>query len=168
MGFQTYIANMDIFKSLPFGRWQIAAGQLAGPLILLVSLQYFCIVVFVWWSLDQYQLWLVTAAFAPLVSLTILGVVNAVSLLYPRQPDDGVVRELESVGYILVFVCLMLAGGVAIMAAMLGAGTLVWFLTHSVPAIVIACWLVMLIAGFAGVWLTGWAFGRFDVAKHRL
>ena len=168
MGFQVDVKKMDIFKSLPFSKWQIAAGQLLGPALLLVGIQYVSIFLFMWLALDQWLLWLTSVAFAPLVSIVILSIINSVSLLYPGQPDKGVVRELENVGHILVFTFLLLISALLIFAMLAGAGAAAYYSTHSIPLVVFACWLVMLVSSAAGVWMTGWAFGRFDVSRHRV
>lgn len=168
MGFQADVKKMDIFKSLPFSKWQIAAGQLLGPTLLLVAIQYVSIFLFMWLALDQWLLWLTAAAFAPLVSIVILSIINSLSLLYPSQSNEGVARELENVGHILVFTFLLMLSALAIFAMLIGAVAAAHYSTHSLPVVVFACWLVMLVSSAVGVWTTGWAFGRFDVSKHRM
>ena len=168
MGFQTDVKKMDIFKSLPFSKWHIAAGQLLGPTSMLVLIQYVSLLLFMMLALDQWLLWLTAFAFAPLFSVVILCVVNSISLLYPGQSNEGVARELENIGHILVFIFLMIVAAIFISGLLSGVGALAYFATHSIPLVVIACWFVMLFCSFVGVWLTGWAFGRFDVSKHRL
>ena len=168
MGFHTDTMNMEIFKSLPFSRTRIAVGQLLGPVLVLALLQYAVIAVFMFASLEYLAYWFAAAMFAPLVSTVLLSVINSLSLVYPKRPDDGVVKQLENVGHILVFVCLMFFIGIAIVGLLAAVGGLAYFVTHNAFVTLASCWLVMLLASATGVWLTGWAFERFDVSKNRM
>ena len=167
MGFQYDINKMDILKSLPFSRWQIAAGQMLGPAIGLVSIQMATIFVFMFTALEYLGYFFVLAIFAPLATTIMLCIVNSLSLLYPTRKEQGVVNQFENIGHILVFVFLIGVVGTIILGLLGSVGGAAYFLTRSLVVTLFASWVVMLMAATTGVWLTGWAFERFDVSKQK-
>ena len=165
MGFQNDSDKMEIFKSLPFEKWEIAAGQLFGPMIAITAIQFLTIFIFMFSALDYLGYWFALAMFAPLISLVILCIVNSLALVYPSKRDKGVAREIENIGHILVFVFLLGVVVSSLIGILVAVGGLIYLVTNNVAAVTVGCWLTLLVAAVAGVLATGWAFGRFDVTK---
>ncbi len=168
MGFHTDSKNLEIFKSLPFSRNRIAFGQILGPVLAVTTLQYATIAIFMFSALELLGYWLAAALFAPLVCAVLLSVINTLALFYPKQPDDGIVQQMENIGHVLVFVVLLMLVGFVILGSLGAVGGLTFYLSRNIVMTLAACWFVMLLSSIVGIWMTGWAFERFDVSKHRM
>lgn len=168
MGFQSDIKRIDLFKSLPFGSFQVTAGQLIAPMLAIVAIQYATIVIFLIVAWEYYVYWLAFFFYSPVLAIVVLCLVNSVVLLYPRMPDDGVVRELENVGHILVFVFLLAAVSTILITILGGVGYLVYLVTESQLAILVACWFVLAAAAVTGIWINSLVFKNFDVSRYQM
>ena len=166
MGFLSDIEKMDIFKRLPNTSTQIAMGQLLAPVLALAVAQFATVLLFSFSALEYWLYWIATAAFAPLVSIVLLSMLNSLALFYPKRKSKGAVNEFENVGHLLVFLFFLFSTTVFIGMTLLVVGGVVYFITSNIPLILLSCWIVMVLFSIAGVFVTGWAFERFDVSKY--
>ena len=165
IGFQSDVNKMDWFKSLPASNMQIAAGQLLGPTIVLTLLQYLYILIFFIITYDVWQMWLVTMLVLPVINFVLLSISNTLALLYPARAEAGMVKNLESLGSIVIFLMVQSFVGCVLVCSAAGAGGVGWYLTGLWPVAVVLSLLVMLVYCIVGVKATAWAFERFDVSK---
>jgi ABC-2 type transport system permease protein len=162
--FRGDLDRMDLLKSLPLGAWQIAVGELIAPVLLVATLQIFCLAAIqaVVGSLG----WLLPAgvAFALPFDWLVFGVVNLLFLWFPtRMAQAG--ADFQLMGRQMLFMMVLWLSIALLAGTAAGVGGLVYWLTaqSQLPALV-AAWLVLSGFGIGLIPLVASAFRRFDVA----
>ena len=186
--FRSDLPNMDLLKALPLPGWQIALGQLLGPVAILAGFQWLLLVLVLGLSSgmdDELGLKLVQWRWPGALSLMIvlpfldfllLAMPNAAVLLFPAWSKGAVGQGggVEVMGQRLIFV---LGQALVLALALLpgfGVGALVWWLvqmaigpTWAVPFGAVMAALVLATECAVAVWALGLAFARFDVSEER-
>jgi len=168
--FRGDLDRMATLKTLPTPSWQLAAGQLLAPVLLVTALQWLALAVLtavsggdagdgvaVWWPA-------VAAVFAPAANFLLFAVENLVFLLMPTRLTTGSPADLQAIGRnVLLQFLKMVTLAVAVVAA--GAvGVAVWLLTgHNLAAGLAVAWLALAAAGVALVPVVAAAYDHFDV-----
>jgi ABC-2 type transport system permease protein len=186
--FRSDLPNMDLLKALPLPGWQIALGQLLGPVAILAGFQWLLLVLVLGLSSgmgDEIGLRLVRWRWPgglslmivlPFLDFLLLAMPNAAVLLFPAWTKGaaGQGGGVEVMGQRLIFVLgQALVLGLALLPG-LGVGALVWWLvqmaigpTWAVPFGAVVAALVLAGECAVAVWALGLAFARFDVSEER-
>lgn len=186
--FRSDLPNMDLLKTLPLPGWQIALGQLLGPVAILVAFQWLLMVLVLGLSSgmdDEIGLSLVqwrwpgataVVIVLPFLNFLLLTMPNAAILLFPAWSKGAVGQGggIEVMGQRLIFVL----GQVLVLALALvpgvGIGWLAWWLFQmavgpfwAVPLAAVMTALVLAAECAVAVWALGIAFAKLDVSEER-
>lgn len=186
--FRSDLPNMDLLKVWPLPGWQVALGQLLGPVAILTGLQWLLLVLvlglsgginenpnvpFMTW---RWPAGLSAAIIAPFSNFLLLALPNAAALLFPAWAQSAAGRGggVEVMGQRLIFLFgqLLVLAFALLPAALLG--WLVWWLAAMalgnywalpIAAVAVALGLALECAG--AVWGLGLAFARFDLSAEQ-
>jgi hypothetical protein len=183
--FRQDLGAMDVLKLYPLRGWQVLAGELCAPVVILTILQWLLLIlvgVLATASSAMMQLrlpleWLVTAAIvAPFWNGLALLIPNAAVLLFPGwfQTRTDAPQGIEVAGQrLLLLFGQLIVIGIAVLPAglafalsfvplqMAGAGALAAFAGAIAASIVLAAEAAL------GIWLIGKLFDRFDLAAEQ-
>jgi predicted permease len=155
--------HMDVLRSLPLSGTSVALAQLTTPVFIISAIQLTLLTtIAVTGRLPTEHLAGIVAFAVPLNFLSV-GLDNLLFLLFPFRAQTAVAGDMTLVGrQAIVFACrlflMVIVAGVAV-----GIGAATWALTgRSVTVAAAVAWLPLAGAVAAIVWLTGWAYSRFD------
>ncbi len=186
--FRSDLPNMDLLKTLPLPGWQIALGQLLGPVAILTAIQSLLLVLALGLSTGmgdelsasvaqgRWPAAMAALIVLPFLDFLLLAMPNMAVLLFPAWSKGAVGQGggVEMMGQRLIFVL----GQVVVLALALlpgaGMGALVWWLVQmalgplwAVPFAAVATALVLAGECTVAVWALGLAFAKFDVSEER-
>ncbi len=183
--FRQDLAAMDVLKLYPLRGWQVVAGELCAPLVILTVVQWLLLITIGVFTtvggtgqLPRLPIeWLVaTAIIAPFWNGLALLIPNAAVLLFPGwfQTRVDAPQGIEVAGQrLLLLFGQMIVIGIAVLPAGLafalgfvplqiaGAGVFAAFAGAGAASIALAGEIVL------GIWLVGKLFDRFDLAAEQ-
>ncbi|MHB1555919.1 MAG: putative ABC exporter domain-containing protein [Isosphaeraceae bacterium] len=165
--FRGDVDHIDFLKSLPIGPVRIAAGELAGGVVLLTAVQLVLLGALTAVSPSSWPGMLAAAAFCPLFNAMLMALNNGIFLVYPVRPSVGTTFEFQVMGRMMLFMMLqfLLLIPLAGIPAAVGAGAF-WLSGYSWPAFAATSWLSLAAELPALVLFVAWAFQRFDVSTE--
>jgi len=183
--FRQDLGAMELLKTYPLPGWQVALGELLGPVAILTAVQFLLLLVLAVLvatskaaALQEFRVsWIVAAAImAPFWNALVLLIPNSAVLLFPGwfQTRIDAPQGIEVMGQrLLLFLGQMVVVGVsllpAIFAFFLGFVLLRHF-AHGIMAPIAGALggsIVLLGESALGVWLMGKMFERFDLAGEQ-
>ena len=177
--------SMDVLKLFPLRGWQIVAGEVAAPVVILSVVQWLLLILLAslllaagttagWAQLPK--TWILAAALlAPFWNALALLIPNATALLFPgwfqMRPDGPQGFELAGQRLLLMFGQLIVISLTLLPAGLLfavGFVPLQWAGAITLAPLVGAVGAALALAGeiVLGVWLVGKLFDRFDLAAE--
>lgn len=178
--------SMDVLKLFPLRGWQIVAGEVAAPVVILSVVQWLLLILLAslllaagttagWAQIPK--TWILAAALlVPFWNALALLIPNATALLFPgwfqMRPDGPQGFEVAGQRLLLMFGQLIVISLTLLPAGLLfavgfvplqwaGAITLAPLVGAVGAALALACEIVL------GVWLVGKLFDRFDLAAEQ-
>jgi len=160
--FRGDLDQMDLLKSLPLPPAAVAAGELFAPVLIMTFAHEALIVAAAFRLRSHREILLAGAALSPLFNLLLFALENLLFLYFPTRIGPASPGDFQNFGrqivmFLLKFILMALAGGVAAAAAML-----TWFLTRSLPLTIAAAAAVLLIESLCLIPLMAIAYDRFD------
>lgn len=162
--FRGDVDHIDFLKSLPIGPVRVAAGELAGGVVLLTAMQFLLLGALAVAAPASWPGLLVAAAFCPPFNAMLMALNNGMFLVYPVRPSVGTTFEFQVMGRMWLFMMLqfLLLIPLAGIPTTVGAGAF-WLSGYSWPAFAATSWLVLAAELPALVLFVAWAYQRFDV-----
>jgi hypothetical protein len=162
--FRGDLDHIDFFKSLPVRPIAVAAGELAGAVVLLAATQFLLLAgLFVTGA--GAGLIATAAAFAIPFDLVMLTTSNVVFLLYPIRLARSTTPDLQVFGRAMLSFLLQFLVLIPTLGVPAAAGALAFYLSGtSVPIFVLVAWLVLTAEIPLFLFALGVAFDRFDPA----
>lgn len=188
--FRSDLPNMDLLKTMPLPGWQIALGQLLGPVAILTAMQWLLLVLVLGLSggldesledLSSAMPWRWPAAISaamvlPFANFLLLALPNAAALVFPAWSQSAAGRGggVEVMGQRLIFVFgQMLILALSLLPAAL-LGWLFWYLAQFVfgpqwalPVAALGVALSLAAECAAALYGLGVAFARFDLSAEQ-
>jgi hypothetical protein len=183
--FRQDLPMADVLKGYPMRGWQIAAGELLGPAIVLTLTQWLLFLLGGFLLLQHpppvlgragvVGLSLGAVLVAPMLNVITLQIPNAAVLLFPawfqagKEGMHGIEatgqRIIILLGQVLVFLATLLPAALASAAVFL---LVKWFLglPLAIVAASITASLVLLAEAIGGLFLLGWFFERLDLSSE--
>ena len=164
--FRADLDQLEWLKMLPISPRSLVVGQLLTPIIVLSAVQWIVLMViglaFGYWSVLA-----IGGAFLLPLNIVLVGVENALFLVYPTRQMAAGLGDLQAVGRNMVLFLVRAAAVVIWGGVAAGLGAAAMALTGgSWTAFAITCWIVMAVTSLAVVPATALAFDRFDVSTH--
>ena len=160
--FRGDIDHMDCLKSLPVSPLALVAGELAGGLILLATIQVVMMAALLATGTSP-LLTSATAAFLLPFDLLMLTASNLVFLIYPVRMMPGTSADFQFVGRMMLFMLLQMLILLPSLGIPAGFGAIAfWISGFSWPAFAVTAWLVLVAELLPLLMLLAWTFIRFD------
>jgi ABC-2 type transport system permease protein len=160
--FRGDIDHMDCLKSLPVSPLALVAGELAGGVALLWTIQLVLLAIMLATGSSP----LLTSATAALLlpfDLLMLTASNLVFLIYPVRMMPGTSADFQFVGRMMLFMLLQMLILVPSLGVPAGFGAIAfWISGFSWPAFAVTAWLVLVAELLPLLMLLAWTFIRFD------
>jgi hypothetical protein len=176
----------DLLRTYPLRGWQVALGELLGPVSALTCIQWILLIVMLglFWQSGGVGLgrpeWLGlgfgAALLLPMLNLIILQIPNAAALAFPAwfQSAKGAAQGIEATGQRLIFMIgqllvllVALVPAAALFAGVFFLGKMMLATAIAIPLASIAATLVLAAEAALGIMLLGWLFDRFDVSAEQ-
>jgi hypothetical protein len=165
--FRGDVDHIDFLKTLPLHPGMIAAGELAGGVLLLTGIQVVLFAVLAAAAPASWSLLLAAAAFSLPFNLMLMAINNVMFLLYPVRMPTGGTLDVQMMGRMSLFMFvqfLLLIPLLGIPAALGGAAFFV--AGGSWLAFALTAWVVLALESVPLVAAVAWAFQRFDVSTQ--
>jgi Putative ABC exporter len=163
VGFRGDVHHLDVLKTLPVRALALTAGELAGCVSVVSGFQLAFLVVY--GTFAQTGAWLVLAAaiLAPPLDWLLLATGSLVFLIYPMQTTSNASFDLNRLGRGLLSGLLLMLFQFPLLgfAAVLAAGAYVAS-GYSLPVLVAAALVALVVEAVPMTMLTAWAFERYD------
>ena len=160
--FRGDIDHMDCLKSLPVTPLALVAGELAGGVTLLWTIQLVLLAIMLATGSGP----LLTSATAALLlpfDLLMLTASNLVFLIYPVRMMPGTSADFQFVGRMMLFMLLQMLILVPSLGIPAGFGAIAfWISGFSWPVFAVTTWLVLVAELLPLLMLLAWTFNRFD------
>ncbi len=160
--FRGDIDHMDCLKSLPVSPLALVAGELAGGVALLWTIQLLLLAIMLATGSSP-LLTSATAAFLLPFDLLMLTASNLLFLIYPVRMMPGTSADLQFVGRMMLFMLLQMLILVPSLGIPAGFGLIAfWISDFSWPVFAVTTWLVLVAELLPLLMLLAWTFIRFD------
>ncbi len=160
--FRGDIDHMDFLKSLPVSPLALAAGELAGGIALLATIQFVMLAAMLALGSSPSFILAVAALLLPF-DVLMLVVSNALFLIYPVRFVPSTAADFQFFGRAMLFVLLQMLILVPTLGIPAGVGGIAfWISGFSWPAFAVTTWLVLLAELPPLMMLLAWTFNRFD------
>ena len=183
--FRQDLALADVLKTYPMPPWQIALGEVLGPVVILTGVHWLLLLVAGGLLSQAHSLGLSAALAAsltigsalviPMLNLIVFQIPNAAALLFPawfaatRVPIGGIEvmgqRIIFAFGQLLVF-ALTLLPAAGVFAGLFFLGRIWMGPAVIIPFAALGATLVLGVEAAFGIVLLGHLFARFDVAAE--
>ena len=181
LDFRQDLPMADVLKTYPLRGWQIALGEILGPVVVLAGFQWLLLLVglgLVVLLPAKHEglllaIGLSAAVLLPALDFLLLLIPNSAVLLFPAwfQAGKDSPRGIEATGQRLIFAVGQLLVLVLALVPVALAFAGIYFLLKlalgpvaPVPFAALAAALVLAVEAALGLRLLGWLFERFDVA----
>jgi hypothetical protein len=164
--FRGDLDHIETLKALPIGPVAIAAGELAGGVLILGAIQWMALGLVAALSPSGWPLLLAAAFCLPVDAIT-MALNNLLFLIYPVRHTPGATFDFQMFGRMMLFFFLQFALLVPLLGvpAMVGLGA--YFLSgYSWTAFLATTWVVLVAELPPTVMAVAWAFRRFDVSTQ--
>ena len=160
--FRGDIDHMDCLKSLPVSPLALVAGELAGGVALLWTIQLVLLAIMLATGTSPLLTW-ATAAFLLPFDLLMLTASNLLFLIYPVRMMPGTSADLQFVGRMMLFMLLQVLILVPSLGIPAGFGAIAfWISGFSWPVFAVTTWLVLVAELLPLLMLLAWTFIWFD------
>ena len=160
--FRGDIDHMDSLKTLPVAPLALAAGELAGGVLVLAAIQ-FVVLAALLAAKGNPAVIVTAAAFLVPFDVLMLGVSNLLFLIYPVRMVQTNAADFQLMGRMMLLMLLqflILIPGLGIPAAI--GGIVFWLSGFSWPAFAATSWLLLLAELPLVLIVLAWVFERFD------
>jgi hypothetical protein len=165
--FRGDIDHIDFLKTLPVTPAIVAAGELAGGVLLLTALQLVLFALVTAVQPANWPLILGAAAFCFPFNVLLMSLNNGLFLMYPVRMPVGTTFDFQLMGRMMLFMFLQFVLLIPLLGIPAALGGLAYFLAgYSWPAFAITSWLVLLAELIPLVLAVAWAFQRFDISTE--
>jgi hypothetical protein len=160
--FRGDIEHIDSLKTLPIAPIALAAGELAGGVLVLAAIQLVVLAALLA-ARGNLAVILTAAAFLVPVDILMLGVSNALFLIYPVRVAQANAADFQLVGRVMLVMLLQFLILVPALGLPAGiGGGVFWMSGWSWPAFAASSWLALVAELPPLVWTVSWLFQRFD------
>jgi ABC-2 type transport system permease protein len=165
--FRGDIDHIDFLKTLPLRPGVVAAGELAGGVLLLTGIQLVLFAALTAAAPTSGPLLLAAAAFSLPFNGILMAINNLLFLLYPVRMPAGGTYDFQMMGRVSLFMFLQFFLLLPLLGIPAALGGAVYLLSgYSWPASILAAWLVLAAESWPLVLAVAWAFQRFDVSTQ--
>jgi hypothetical protein len=160
--FRGDIDHMAVLKTLPVTPLALAAGELAGTIIVLATIQLLILAGLLAVGANWVVI-LFSAAYIVPFDLMMLGVSNVLFLLYPVRLVRSGAADLQLFGRAMIFMLLQFLILVPVVGIPAAAGGIAFFLSgYKWTVFAAVSWLVLVAELPVLVLVLSWVFDRFD------
>ncbi len=165
--FRGDLDHIDFLKTLPVHPVFVAAGELAGGVLLLTAIQLAILAVLTALDPSGWPIMLAGAAFCVPINTLLMSLNNGLFLMYPVRMPGGTTFDIQMMGRMMLFMFLQFLLLIPLVGIPAALGALAYVLTgFSWPASAIAAWLVLLLELLPLLFGVAWAFQRFDISTE--
>lgn len=162
LDFRGDLQHMDVLKGLPIRPLAVATGQILAPVIVLTLVDG-AIIGIAAAIIEPIRPWLLAAlAFVPPLNFLLIGMENAMFLLFPTRQMMATPGDFQMVGRSAVISMLKMLALMAALGITAGVAALAWFLTASAVIGVVAAWVILAGAAAAMPPVIARLFRSFD------
>ena len=160
--FRGDIDHMDSLKTLPVAPLALAAGELAGGVLVLAAIQFVVLAALLAAS-GNLTVILTAAAFLVPFDVLMLGVSNLLFLIYPVRMVQTNAADFQLMGRIMLLMLLQFLILIPSLGIPAGIGGIVYWLSGFYwPAFAATAWLVLMAELPLLLFVLAWVFQRFD------
>ena len=165
--FRGDLDHIDFLKTLPVRPAIVAAGELAGGVLLLTTIQLVILGLLTALEPAAWPIMLAGAAFCVPINVLLMSLNNGLFLIYPVRMPVGTTFDFQMMGKTMLFMFLQFLLLIPLLGIPAVLGALAYFLSgFSWPAFAVAAWLVLLVELLPLVFGVAWAFQRFDISTE--
>jgi hypothetical protein len=165
--FRGDLDHVDFLKTLPLGPARLAAGELAGGVLLLTATQIVLFAVLTAVSPASWPVMLAAAAFCGPFNGLLMSTNNLLFLLYPLRHPAGTTFDFQIMGKMSLFMFLQFCLLIPLVGIPTALGGVAYFLAgYSWAAFMVTTWLILVAELIPLVLGVAWAFQRFDVSTQ--
>jgi hypothetical protein len=165
--FRGDIDHIDFLKTLPLPAGVVAAGELAGGVLLLTAIQVILFAALTAMAPTSWPLLLAAAAFSLPFNGLLMAINNLLFLFYPVRMPAGGTFDFQMMGRASLFMFLQFVLLVPLLGLPAALGGIAYFLAgYSRWAFAVTTWLVLAAELLPLVLAVAWAFERFDVSTQ--
>jgi Putative ABC exporter len=160
--FRGDIDYMPVLKTLPMPAVALAAGELAGTVLLLAAIQFTLLAGLLAVGANPLAIGF-AAAFAVPFDFMMVGVGNAIFLVYPVRVARGGAADLQLFGRAMLFFMLQMLILIPALGIPAAAGGIAFFLSgYHWPVFAAVSWLLLTAEVPVVLLALAWVFERFD------
>jgi len=164
--FRGDLDQLEWLKMLPIPTNSLVIGQLFTPIALLTVVQWLVLGAFAS-VFGHLPIVMIVACFVVPINIVMVGLENIMFLLYPTRQLAAGFGDLQAVGRNIVLFAVRAFFLVLWAGLGAAAGAAAFFLTgRSTGAMLLASWIVLMLASVLVIPATAAAFRRFDVSVH--
>jgi Putative ABC exporter len=165
--FRGDLDHIDFLKTLPVRPAIVAAGELAGGVLLLTAIQLAILGLLTALDPSGWPIMLAGAAFCVPINVLLMSLNNGLFLMYPVRMPVGTTFDFQMMGKTMLFMFLQLLLLIPLLGIPAALGALAYVLSgFSWPAFAVAAWLVLLVELLPLLFGVAWAFQRFDISTE--
>ena len=165
--FRGDLDHIDFLKTLPVRPAIVAAGELAGGVLLLTVIQLAILGLITALDPSGWPIMLAGAAFCVPVNALLMSLNNGLFLIYPVRMPVGTTFDFQMMGKTMLFMFLQLLLLIPLLGIPAALGALAYVLSgFSWPAFAVAAWVALVVELLPLLFGVAWAFQRFDISTE--
>ena len=165
--FRGDLDHIDFLKTLPCSPARVAAGELAGGVLILTGIQVILFGLITALEPANWPILLGAAVFSLPFNVLLLSLNNILFLIYPVRMPGGTTFDIQMMGRMMLFMFLQFLLLIPLVGIPAVVGLLAYFLSgYSWTAFAITSWLVLMAELVPLVLGVAWAFQRFDISTE--